>query len=302
MLASLMPASPFIDRLHSSRPLLGDGEAGLPSLPEGFSGIGPLIALHETAPEIVRARHAAYLAAGADLLSTLTADGNAVALYRHRLDHRIYPWNRAAAEQAREAAGDGAYVLGRLGPLGERLQPEGEIGFEEARDAFGRQAAALLDGGVDGFLIEAAGLAELQASALGVRDLTDLPVLTALRFRREAKGFRTLEGDGVADVIRVLPKMGVEAVGPRMAGSAPELAPLLAELKQSANLPLAALLEGGRAVIENGRSVLRPHAEATVAEARACLEAGASLLFLGAAGEPEIVRALRQELDHGYGG
>ena len=41
-----------------------------------------------------------------------------------------------------------AYVAGAIGPLGLRIEPYGPTSFDEAKDMFKAQAAALLEGGV----------------------------------------------------------------------------------------------------------------------------------------------------------
>src|SRR5262249_39692328 len=53
--------------------------------------------------------------------------------------------------------------------------------IDEARAAFARQAAGLLAGGVDGFILETfADLNEIRAAIAGVRSVSDLPVVAQM--------------------------------------------------------------------------------------------------------------------------
>ena len=80
-------------------------------------------------------------------------------LAEYDIADRAHELNVAAARIAREVADDYAadgrprYVAGSIGP-GTKLPSLGHIGFAELRDAYEEQAAGLLEGGVDLFLIE----------------------------------------------------------------------------------------------------------------------------------------------------
>ena len=65
--------------------------------------------------------------------------------------------NQAGVRLAREAAGDGAFVAGAVGPLGVRIEPLGPTSFAEARAVFREQIEALLEAGVDLLILETFG-------------------------------------------------------------------------------------------------------------------------------------------------
>ena len=81
-------------------------------------------------PEIVREVHRAYLDAGAEILETNTFGGNRERLSRFGLGEEVADVNRAGAELARAEAGDDAYVVGSLGPLGIRIEPYGPTSLD----------------------------------------------------------------------------------------------------------------------------------------------------------------------------
>ncbi|HZU88435.1 MAG TPA: homocysteine S-methyltransferase family protein, partial [Stellaceae bacterium] len=115
--------------------------------------------LCESRPDLVRAIHMGYLAAGCDAVQTNSFGGSPITLGEFGLADRAFALNRRAAELAREAvaefADDGRtrFVLGSLGP-GTRLPSLGHIGYREVEDALTVQCAGLFAGGVDAILIE----------------------------------------------------------------------------------------------------------------------------------------------------
>ena len=129
-------------------------------------------------PDLVAEVHAAYAAAGSEIVETNTFGANPAKLAQYGLSPETEALNSAAAKLARRAVGPNVCVLGAIGPLGVRLEPFGELGVGEAEAAFGRQVDGLLAGGVDGFCLETfSDLAELEAAIRAVRARTDLAVI-----------------------------------------------------------------------------------------------------------------------------
>ena len=132
-------------------------------------------------PDLVREIHAEYLRAGADIIETNTFGATASKLSQYGLDANLEEINVTAARIARDAAGDRAYVAGAIGPLGLRIEPYGPTSFDEAKDMFKAQAAALLTGGVDLFLLETfSDVSEIQQAIRAVRELSDLPIVAQM--------------------------------------------------------------------------------------------------------------------------
>ena len=74
-------------------------------------------------PDLIRDIHREYVRAGAEILETNTFGANPVKLAHYGLAAETVAINRAAAQLARDAAGDRASVLGAIGPLGVRIEP-----------------------------------------------------------------------------------------------------------------------------------------------------------------------------------
>ena len=110
------------------------------------------------APDLLLAIHGEFLAAGAQVLTTNTWGANRLKLAARGLEEQLGEINREGALLARRAIdqqGKSAWVAGCIGPLGARIEPWGPTSFEEARGYFREQAAALLEAGVDLFVLEA---------------------------------------------------------------------------------------------------------------------------------------------------
>ncbi|HZQ04136.1 MAG TPA: methionine synthase [Gaiellaceae bacterium] len=117
--------------------------------------------LNLTQPELVRAVHERYLAAGADITTTNTFTATRIGQADYCLEDVVYELNVAAARIAREAAGD-RFVAGSVGPLNVTLSLSPKVDdpsfrtrtFGEVRDAYAEQIAGLVEGGVDLLLLE----------------------------------------------------------------------------------------------------------------------------------------------------
>jgi len=149
--------------------------------------------LNLTESDMVQQVHERYVRAGAEILETNTFGANPVKLSAFNLEDRTEDVNRAAAEIAKKASRDRACVVGAVGPLGIRIEPWGPTGRDEAVGLFERQVQGLLDGDVDGFMLETfADVDELHAAFRAVRKLTDRPIFAQMQgmIKRSVGGFK----------------------------------------------------------------------------------------------------------------
>ena len=124
--------------------------------------------LQVTKPEVIAEIHEQYLAAGADIVETNTFSATSVAQDDYGLGAAAGELNLAAARLARRAcdkystADKPRFVAGALGPTPRTASISPDVNdpaarnvtFDELKAAYREQAAALLDGGCDLFLVE----------------------------------------------------------------------------------------------------------------------------------------------------
>ncbi|MGL4767118.1 MAG: homocysteine S-methyltransferase family protein [Formosimonas sp.] len=121
-----------------------------------------------TRPDVISAIHEQYLAAGADIIETNTFGAITVAQDDYEMSELAVEMNRVAAQLARAACAKYStpdkprFAAGALGPTPKTasISPDvndpgaRNVDFEKLRQAYYEQAAALMDGGVDLFLVE----------------------------------------------------------------------------------------------------------------------------------------------------
>src|SRR6266851_6961408 len=177
--------------------------------------------LNVTRPDIVRAVHDGYLAAGVDAISTNTFGANLANLGEYGISERIYELSLAGATIARQAADNAAadgrfrWVLGSIGP-GTKLPTLGHVTFRELRDSYYENAAGLLRGGADALIIETCpDLLQAKAAIIGtkraVADLApDAVVIASLTI--ETTGTMLL-GTEIGAALTALAPLGIDVIG-----------------------------------------------------------------------------------------
>lgn len=171
----------FRELLERDHIIVFDGAMGTMLYSKGIYINRSYDELNLTNPDLVREVHAEYVRAGADIIETNTFGASAPRLQQYGLEGSQRLINIAAARLAREAAGERALVAGAVGPLGLRIEPYGPTSFDEAKDIFKEQIGALLDGGVDLFLLETfSDISEMRQAIRAVRELCDLPIVAQM--------------------------------------------------------------------------------------------------------------------------
>lgn len=161
-------------------------------------------------PETLKAIHAEYAAAGADLLLANTFGANARKLAGTGYSvAQVVQASLACAQEAAEATG--ALVGLDIGPLGELLAPAGTLPFEEAYDAFAEIVQAGVQAGADFVFLETmTDLYELKAAILAAKENSQLPVFVSMSFESRGRTFTgcTVESYGVTAA-----GLGADAIG-----------------------------------------------------------------------------------------
>ncbi len=161
--------------------------------------------------DLVLGLHRDYVRAGADIIETNTYGANRVKLAAYGLEDKIRDINLAGARLAREAAGERVFVAAAIGPLGIRIEPYGPTSVEEARSIFRQQAEALIEGGVDLFILETfSDVAEIHQAILAVRLACDLPIVAQMTIQNDGN---TSYGTSPEIFTRRLDEWGADVIG-----------------------------------------------------------------------------------------
>jgi homocysteine S-methyltransferase len=289
----------LLDRLTEG-PLLADGAMGTMLYARGtpIDACFDVLNLHDS--RIVQTIHGEYLAAGADVLETNTFGANRFKLALHGLEGRVREINRQGARLARdvrETVGRDAFVLGAVGPLGKYLRPLGGVTEDEALAAFREQAEGLLEGGVDGFVIETfSDVRELSLAVAAIRSVSaDLPVVAEMAFTEERVTFL---GHAPAEVARELSALPVQAIGANCSVGPSALHDVLELLHQAVpHIPIAVQPNAGLPR-RLGERLIYLSSPAYMAEyAGRMLDAGARLVGGCCGTTPAHIRAMREVVD-----
>jgi len=247
--------------------------------------------LNLSQPELIREIHRTYVAAGADVLETNTYGANAFKLALHGYGDQVAKINSAGAKIARKAGGEGLWIAGSIGPLGIRIEPWGPTSEEEARAAFAQQAQALLEGGVDLFILETfSDPHELRQALLAVRTLCALPVIAQMTITEDGN---SPFGHPPEQIARLLNEWNPEIIGLNC-GVGPQI--MLNALERMAPLttkPLSVMPNAGFPREVEGRILYLSSPEYMAEYARRFIMTGAKIIGGCCGTTPEYIRAMR---------
>ncbi len=258
-----MPTRKEFHALAAQRPIFLDGSTGSELVKRGLpAGACPEQWVIEN-PDAIRDLHSKYAAAGSDIILACTFGANRIKLADHGLSHAVDEMNEQLVRISRTAVGN-AWLFGDMSPTGRIVEPFGDLPFEEAVDVFRQQAAALLRGGVDGFMIETMlDIQEARAALIAVRSLApDIPVFTSLTYDKDGK---TLTGGGPDSAIVTLQALGADAVGSNCSTGPEEMLKLAQAALPYSRVPVLAKPNAGVPEMVDGkvRYNLEPDAFAT---------------------------------------
>jgi 5-methyltetrahydrofolate--homocysteine methyltransferase len=236
--------------LQASRVTLGDFD--------GFEGCNEILNL--TRPDVVRSVHDAYLRAGVDCVTTNTFGANLGNLGEYGLAGRVEELSAAGAVIARAAVdavsadGRARWVLGSVGP-GTKLPTLGHVRFADLRDAYQRNVAGLLRGGVDAVIVETCqDLLQAKAAVVGARRAMAaggcvVPVVVQVTI--ETTGAMLL-GTEIGAALTALEPLGISVIGLNCATGPGEMSEHLRYLAGHARVGLSCMPNAGLPVLTGG--------------------------------------------------
>ncbi|MHA7860368.1 methionine synthase [Tessaracoccus sp. Y36] len=245
--------------LLNRRVLVADGAMGTMlqsfgdlSVDDDFQGLeGCNEILNVTRPDIVASVHRAYFEAGADAVETNSFGTNLAALAEYDIVERLDELAEASARIARGVADEFAdkprFVLGSMGP-GTKLPTLGHVQFAAIRDAYQRQVAAMIRGGIDAVQIETCqDLLQAKAAIIGSQRAAaeagvDLPILVNVTV--ETTGTMLL-GSEIGAALTALEALGVDCIGLNCATGPAEMSEHLRHLARNAKIAVGTMPNAG---------------------------------------------------------
>ncbi len=246
--------------------------------------------LNLTDPDMVSQVHEDYINAGVDVIETNTFGANPFKLEKYRLGDKLEEINKKAADIARKAAGEAAWVAGAVGPLGVRIEPWGKLGLDEAREAFKRQVSALLEGGVDLIILETfSDLSEIGQALSAVKELTDKPVVAQMTISDDGN---SLYGTEPEVFTARLEEWGADVVGLNCSVGPHAMLAAIEEMSRFTSLPLSVQPNAGNPRSMEGRVFYLASPDYFSKYAHRFIRAGVRMLGGCCGTTPEHIKAM----------
>ncbi|MBQ6009821.1 MAG: homocysteine S-methyltransferase family protein, partial [Kiritimatiellae bacterium] len=285
--------------LPAGRPLFLDGGMGTQLQARGLAA-GEIPELWNLSrPDDIRAVHAAYLAAGADIVYANTFGANPA---KYHGDAPLADVIAAGVHLAREAFGgspgrsgvsplhalNGGSPRGSgvsplrplvaldIGPTGRLLKPAGDFEFDAAYDAFAEQVRLGAAAGADLVVVETMGDAyELKAAVLAAKENCNLPVIATVALGEDGT---LLTGGDVECVAALLEGLHVDALGFNCGLGPDKMRPYVERLARVVSCPIAVKPNAGMPKVVDGQTVFTVGPEAFAADVADLVAAGASIV------------------------
>ncbi len=251
----------------------------------------------ETHPDTVRAAHAAFLAAGAEVLITNTFAAGRHMLEPGGLGDRVAALNRRAVELARDAVERAARPVAIAGSICEWTSADDPKWHNAAaiRESVREQAALLADAGVDLIALEMCEDPEFSTAAAESALETGLPLWIGVSARRfEGRDALSVFDnpdqpfEPLVEVLAAFPAMALNI----MHTPVPDVAPALEIARRHWSGPLGVYPESGYFAMPNWQFVDIIEPVDLVATARGWIDAGVRMVGGCCGLGPEHIAAL----------
>ncbi|MCC8409483.1 methionine synthase [Mucilaginibacter sp. UR6-1] len=231
--------------------------------PSDLKGNNDLLNL--TRPDIIKAIHAEYLDAGADIIETNTFSTQHISLADYHMEELAYEMSYEGARIAREVAdeynkktpGKPRFVAGAVGPTNRTasISPDVNdpgyraVSFDDLAGAYYDQVRGLVDGGSDLLLVETIfDTLNAKAALFAIQRYAEesskhLPIMISGTIT-DASG-RTLSGQTVEAFWNSIRHANLLSVGLNCALGAKEMRPYLEELSTKADVYISAYPNAG---------------------------------------------------------
>jgi len=281
---------PFLEALDE-RVLVCDGAMGTMLYAKGVFINRCFDSLNLMSADTVAEIHQDYARAGADVLETNTFGANRIKLRGFGLGDRVREINVEGVRIARKASREQAFVAGAIGPLGVRIEPWGKMGTDEAQSYFREQAEALLEGGVDLFILETfRDLNECGAAIAAVRSVSTLPIVAQMTIEDDGN---TLDGTPPEQFAPQLEKYGADVIGVNCSIGPAHMLETVERIASITRARLSAQPNAGRPRDIEGRNIYLSSPEYMASYARRFVLQGVRLVGGCCGTTPEHIRQMK---------
>ena len=173
-----------------------------------------------TSESSVEKVHQSFLDVGCDAILTNTFGATSIVLDEYGLGSKAYEINLKAAQIARKVVNKyqspekPRFVAGSIGPT-TKLPSLGHISFDELKSAYFEQAKALIEGGIDLFIIETCqDVLQIKAALQSVNEAigksTKIPIMVSVTM--ETTG-QMLIGSDIASITTIFEPFNIDILG-----------------------------------------------------------------------------------------
>src|SRR6202044_3360806 len=182
-----------------------------------------------------------------------------------------------------------------VGPVGKKIEPLGKTSFEEARQSFREQIAALVEGGVDLLMFETFGyLEEVHQAMLAAKDVgAKLPLVVQVTIDEDGN---CLGGSTPETFAPRLEEWGADVIGCNCSVGPVAMLAAIERVRAATSLPLAAQPNAGIPRSVEGRNIYLCSPEYMASYARKFVAAGARLVGGCCGTTPDHIRIMKSAL------
>ena len=246
-------------------------------------------------PEVVKDIHAAYFAAGSDILETNSFGGTSYKLKPYGLAGKVRELNLAAVALAKQVIAGRGYVAAAVGPTGRIVEEEGgDATPQDLYEAFKEQVAALAEGGADALCIETMGsLAEALQAIKAAKDCTKLPVMCTFTFQSGTRGFRTMMGVTPERAARETAAAGADIIGSNCGSGIVNMIDITCQMRAAQpHTPILVNANAGMPVLEDGKTVFKETPQFMASKIAELINSGAQIIGGCCGTTPEHIAAI----------
>jgi len=278
--------------LFQERVVLADGAMGTMLYNKGIYLNLCFDEVNLTNPDLVRSIHREYIQAGAEIIETNTFGANRFKLKKYGLEDRVKEINKAGAIVAREEAGSRVWVAGSIGPLGVKIEPWGPTSVEEAEEAFREQVRALLEGGVDLFILETfSDINEIHQAIKAVqKEAPNFLIVAQMTIEEDGN---SLYGTSPEVFTRKLEEWGAHIIGVNCSVGPAAMLQCLERMAKVTSRPLSAMPNAGVPRNVEGRNIYLCSPDYLAEYSRRFILTGARLVGGCCGTTPAHIRAIR---------